>query len=110
MTKPRCPIGCGDTDHRGARRSVDAKGGDDGVVAYESAHLDDVDSELVINSSHSVQGHPLAISEMRRILLQHLQAVDSGQTRREPPKSTGVGAAAAARVGAGDAPAASSGH
>lgn len=45
--------------------------GDDGVVEYESAHIEPVDSELVVRSGHSVQGHPLAIREVRRILLEH---------------------------------------
>jgi pimeloyl-ACP methyl ester carboxylesterase len=44
---------------------------DDGIVKYTSAHLDDVESELVIHSGHSVQGHPLAIAEVRRILYLH---------------------------------------
>jgi len=44
---------------------------DDGIVKYESAHLDDANSELVIHSGHSVQGHPLAIGEVRRILYLH---------------------------------------
>jgi pimeloyl-ACP methyl ester carboxylesterase len=44
---------------------------DDGIVKYTSAHLDDAESELVIQSGHSVQGHPLAIAEVRRILYQH---------------------------------------
>ena len=44
---------------------------DDGIVKYESAHLDDAKSELVIRSGHSVQGHPLAIAEVRRILYLH---------------------------------------
>ena len=44
---------------------------DDGIVKYESAHLDDAKSELVIHSGHSVQGHPLAIAEVRRILYLH---------------------------------------
>jgi pimeloyl-ACP methyl ester carboxylesterase len=44
----------------------------DGVVTYQSAHLDGVESELVIPfAGHSVQGHPLAIQEVRRILLSH---------------------------------------
>jgi len=44
---------------------------DDGIVKYESAHLDDVESEVVIRSGHSVQGHPLAIAEVRGILYLH---------------------------------------
>jgi hypothetical protein len=45
--------------------------GDDGVVKYTSAHLDGVESELVIRSDHSVQWAPDAIEEVRRILLLH---------------------------------------
>ena len=45
--------------------------GMDGVVAYESAHLDNVDSELVVRSGHSTQSHPNTIEEVRRILLLH---------------------------------------
>lgn len=40
----------------------------DGAVPYRSAHLEDACSELVINSSHSVQEMPQAILEIRRIL------------------------------------------
>jgi pimeloyl-ACP methyl ester carboxylesterase len=42
----------------------------DGVVAYSSAHLDGMVSELVVNSGHSVQQNPEAIEEVRRILLE----------------------------------------
>ena len=44
----------------------------DGVVAYRSAHLEDVDSELVVLSGHSCQSNPHTIEEVRRILLLHL--------------------------------------
>ena len=47
--------------------------GDDGVVKYESAHIEEAASELVVRSGHSVQSHPQAIEEVRRILLEHLQ-------------------------------------
>jgi triacylglycerol esterase/lipase EstA (alpha/beta hydrolase family) len=40
----------------------------DGVVPYASAHLSGAESELVIVSGHSVQEHPKAIVEIRRIL------------------------------------------
>jgi hypothetical protein len=46
--------------------------GSDGVVEYASAHLDGMDSELVIRSGHSVQQEPEAIEEVRRILLLHV--------------------------------------
>jgi hypothetical protein len=43
--------------------------GDDGVVKYSSAHIEPVESELVVKSSHSTQGNPHTIEEVRRILL-----------------------------------------
>jgi pimeloyl-ACP methyl ester carboxylesterase len=46
----------------------------DGVVAYRSAHLDGVDSELVVQSGHSCQSNPHTIEEVRRILLLHLES------------------------------------
>jgi pimeloyl-ACP methyl ester carboxylesterase len=44
----------------------------DGVVAYESAHIDGVASELVVRSGHSTQSHPETIEEVKRILIAHL--------------------------------------
>ena len=46
--------------------------GDDGVVKYSSAHIEPVESELVVKSSHSTQGNPHTIEEVRRILRLHL--------------------------------------
>ena len=46
--------------------------GDDGVVSYQSAHIDGVQSEIVIRAEHSVQGEPQTVAEVRRILLVHL--------------------------------------
>ncbi len=48
--------------------------GTDGIVPYESAHLDDAQSELIVRSGHSVQEQPLAVREVRRILLSHIGA------------------------------------
>jgi hypothetical protein len=45
--------------------------GGDGVVRYPSAHVEGAASELVVRSSHSVQGNPGAIEEVRRILREH---------------------------------------
>ncbi len=44
----------------------------DGVVKYESAHIDRVASEKVVQSGHSTQSNPRTIEEVRRILLEHL--------------------------------------
>jgi len=48
------------------------QGRNDGVVAYDSAHIDGVASEVVVDSPHSCQANPHAIEEVRRILLEHL--------------------------------------
>lgn len=50
--------------------------GDDGVVAYRSAHIDEVISEKIIRWGHSCQDQPEAIEEIRRILMEHLIAPD----------------------------------
>lgn len=50
----------------------DPKLGDDGVVKYTSAHLDGMASEFIVKSGHSSQLNPLAIDEMRRILVDNL--------------------------------------
>jgi hypothetical protein len=40
----------------------------DGVVRYDSAHLNGIGSEKVVRSSHSTQALPDTIEEVRRIL------------------------------------------
>lgn len=45
--------------------------GNDGVVEYKSAHIDGVESELVVHSGHSTQATPQTIEEVRRILYEH---------------------------------------
>ena len=45
--------------------------GSDGVVRVSSARLDGMDSELIVRSGHSVQGHPETVREIRRILFEH---------------------------------------
>jgi triacylglycerol esterase/lipase EstA (alpha/beta hydrolase family) len=53
----------------------------DGVVEYKSAHLDGVESEVVIeHQGHSTQSNPLAVREVRRILIEVLG---------RPPRSNG---------------------
>ena len=63
---------------------ADLDHGNDGVVAYESAHIDGVESEVVVHSAHSCQSNPRTIAEVRRILLEHL-GVD------EPAAAAAVG-------------------
>ena len=49
--------------------------GGDGVVNYTSAHIDGVESELVVDSAHSLQDRPETVEEVRRILLYHARDV-----------------------------------
>ena len=44
----------------------------DGVVKYESAHIDGAASEVIVHSGHSAQDRPQTIEEVRRILLLHV--------------------------------------
>ncbi len=45
--------------------------GNDGVVAYKSAHIEGVESELIVRSGHSTQATAETIEEVRRILYEH---------------------------------------
>ncbi len=56
----------------------------DGVVPYSSAHLADVDSELIVPAEHTqVHRHPLAVQEVRRILREHLETAKP-QAAKQP--------------------------
>jgi len=48
----------------------------DGVVPYESAHLDFSVSEKLVPENHSAHKHPLAIYEVKRILHRHLDETE----------------------------------
>lgn len=57
--------------------------GSDGVVAFESAHLEEADSELVVEADHThVHRHPRSILEVRRILLEHAADFQARQASR----------------------------
>jgi hypothetical protein len=55
--------------------------GDDGVVKYSSAHIDGVASEKIVRSSHSTQGHPETIQEIKRILYEHAKGLTAQQDK-----------------------------
>ena len=46
--------------------------GNDGVVEYKSAHIDEVVSEAVVRSPHSCTANPHTMEEVRRILRLHV--------------------------------------
>jgi pimeloyl-ACP methyl ester carboxylesterase len=69
------PIAPGVTAHSiiPVKGDAPAAGQNDGVVVYESAHLDDIASERVVyRSEHSTQSNPGTILKLRRILYEHL--------------------------------------
>ncbi|MCS6849666.1 MAG: alpha/beta fold hydrolase [Gemmataceae bacterium] len=52
--------------------------GTDEVVCCRSAHLDDVDSEVIIPADHyQVHRHPRAVQEVQRILWEHVRQVEA---------------------------------
>jgi hypothetical protein len=58
--------------------------GRDGVVAYQSAHVDYVESEFIVRGGHSCQGLPATIQEVRRILHRHLEQLPASQRALAP--------------------------
>jgi hypothetical protein len=66
--------------------------GNDGVVEYQSAHIDGVASEFIVRSPHSCQGHPFTIEEVRRILMEHLGVQVAGPANAEPLQEPAVSA------------------
>jgi pimeloyl-ACP methyl ester carboxylesterase len=62
----------------------------DGVVPYKSAHIDNVDSEMVVPADHfHVHHHPLAIQEVRRVLMEHYQQFIRQKEGRKEVQLTG---------------------
>jgi hypothetical protein len=59
--------------------------GDDGVVKYESVHLDGVESEYIVRSGHSTQSNPYTIEEVRRTLMRHAADACTRIARANPP-------------------------
>jgi pimeloyl-ACP methyl ester carboxylesterase len=78
-TMNKVPIESGIPYHSiiGVRNSKTGPGSSDGVVPYESSHLDIAVSEKLVPSGHGAHRHPLAIAEVKRILLLHLEAQQS---------------------------------
>lgn len=52
-------------------------GSNDGIVPYESSHLEGAQSEVLVPEGHSCLAHPKTIAEVRRVLLVHLDGVNA---------------------------------
>lgn len=67
----------------GDRGRNDTPNSSDGVVKYQSSHLDWSASEKIVPSGHSVQDDPASALELRRILREHLVKVKGRKTLEE---------------------------
>ena len=67
------------------------EGSNDGVVEYSSSHLDGVDSEYIVRSTHSTQSNSYTIEEVRRILLLHAADVCTRIACGKPLVQSGTG-------------------
>lgn len=67
-------------------------GDSDGVVSYSSAHMEEVESEVIVPSEHmNLHRHPRSVLEVRRILLEHLEELNAFPRRLERlPRTTSV--------------------
>jgi hypothetical protein len=68
----------GDGDHRQGR---------DGLVSYDSAHVDYAESEFIVRSFHTCLEEPDTIEEVRRILHEHLKELPPRAAHTEIPRS-----------------------
>ena len=63
----------------GVTESSFTSGNGDGVVEFDSATMEDVESELIVDAPHTtIHMISKTIFEVRRILLEHLHELDSG--------------------------------
>jgi pimeloyl-ACP methyl ester carboxylesterase len=84
----------------GVKGSGPVEDGEDGVVSYRSAHLDGVESELVVRSGHSLQDYPDTVEEVRRILLLHASEAPNPAPRASGGKERAAGSHALEPAGA----------
>ena len=60
------------------RGTGDYHKGRDGLVSYQSAHVEYAESECIVRSFHTCLDQPAVIEEVRRILYEHLDQLPPG--------------------------------
>ena len=60
----------------GIRDADKGPGSSDGIVPYESSHLDGALSEYLVHDSHTCVSNPYTIAEVKRLVLLHLKEID----------------------------------
>ncbi len=63
----------------------DPQQGRDGLVTYQSAHVDYAQSEFIVRNFHTCLEHPDTIEEVRRILHEHLNELPAKSTEATIP-------------------------
>lgn len=71
----------------GIEDAKEGPGSSDGLVKYESSHLDGAASEKLIPAGHVCLEHPQTIAEVRRILLQHLDELPGNSPKPSASRS-----------------------
>lgn len=72
----------------GARGTGPLETRGDGVVKYSSAHIEGVESELIVDYEHSMQSKPEVVNEVQRILHRHLEVTSCADN---PPAARHAG-------------------
>jgi hypothetical protein len=78
QTLIKVPINSKVTYHSiiGNKKTADTPGGTDGIVTYDSAHLDGAASEKIVHSKHNAHTKAVTIAEILRILHLHLKTTE----------------------------------
>jgi pimeloyl-ACP methyl ester carboxylesterase len=78
QTLIKVPINSKVTYHSiiGNKKTADTPGGTDGIVTYDSAHLDGAASEKIVHSKHNAHTKAVTIAEILRILHLHLETTE----------------------------------
>jgi hypothetical protein len=89
-TIAQIPVAPGVAAHSiiGARGSGELEMRGDGVVKYSSAHIEGVESELIVDYEHSMQSKPEVVNEVQRILHRHLEVTSCADN---PPAAQHAG-------------------
>jgi hypothetical protein len=57
-----------------------------GVVPYWSSHLDSAQSKLIVPTGHGAMEYPKSVEEIRRILLEQVDAIKAKGMQEKVPK------------------------
>jgi Alpha/beta hydrolase family len=82
----KLPINAPHNSIIGDRGRGDTPKSSDGIVPYWSSHLDSAQSELIVPTGHGAMEHPKSVEEIRRILLEQIDAMKTKGMQKKVPK------------------------